>query len=122
MKPYYITNDIAVDPATEQRITGINLPMEMGAMIKKHIETLSCETINDIAFGKWDEAITDRLFAACGAATREEMIEAKNIAREIARRAESEKPDKCDKCEETKIANEIVSYIRSNFGEENNQH
>ena len=48
--------------------------------IKTHIGTLSADTRADIAFNRWDELMTDRLYSACGAETVEEMRSARESA------------------------------------------
>lgn len=48
--------------------------------INKHVETLSSDARADIAAGRWDEVMTDALYAACGATTPEEMAVARNFA------------------------------------------
>jgi len=48
--------------------------------IKGHLETLSADTRADIAAGRWDEVMTDRLYSDCGAETVGEMRSARESA------------------------------------------
>ena len=52
--------------------------------IKTHIETLSADARADIAAGRWDEVMTDRLYSSCGAETVEEMRSARDAAEQLA--------------------------------------
>lgn len=48
-----------------------------------YLATLSPEAISDIRAGRWDEVMTDGLYAAVGAATTEEMRDARESAEKI---------------------------------------
>ena len=54
--------------------------MNMKKQIRKHLQTLGSDAINDVATGQWDEAMTDALYACCGAATKEDMAKARLMA------------------------------------------
>lgn len=54
--------------------------------IKNHVKNASDEARRDMAASRWDEVMTDALYADCGAETQDEMA----TAREIAERAASE--------------------------------
>lgn len=53
-------------------------------IIAKHIGTLGQEALEDIAADKWDEVITDALYAYCGATTQAQMRQARAVARSAA--------------------------------------
>ena len=53
--------------------------------ITAHVKILSAEARADIAAGKWDEVMTDKLYAACAAQTADEMGEARSIAEAAAK-------------------------------------
>lgn len=52
--------------------------------IKAHLDSLPRSALLDIAGGKWDELMTDRLYSAVGAAGSESMSVARSVAEEIA--------------------------------------
>ncbi len=56
----------------------------MTEAITNHMATISAEARQDMAIGQWDEVMTDALYAACGARTREEMALARSLAMELA--------------------------------------
>ncbi len=45
-----------------------------------HARSLSAEAKADIIAGRWDEVMTDALYAACGAITAVDMVEARECA------------------------------------------
>lgn len=53
--------------------------------IKTHVNATSIVAKSDMSQGQWDEVMTDALYAACGAASQEEMREAKSIAENTAK-------------------------------------
>lgn len=57
---------------------------EFDALIETHVASLGADAVADIARGEWDEAMTDALYAACGAEDVETMAAARNIATAIA--------------------------------------
>jgi hypothetical protein len=54
------------------------------ASLTKYLATLSDATLIDIAAGKWDEVMTDHLYAIMGCETPEEMQDMRSAAEEAA--------------------------------------
>lgn len=52
--------------------------------ILPYIATLSPDTLRDIADEQWNDAMTDALYAACGASTAKEMAGARHLAKNYA--------------------------------------
>ena len=53
--------------------------------INTHVQNLNSDARADIAAGRWDEVMTDALYAACGPTTTQEMAGARATAEDIAR-------------------------------------
>lgn len=55
--------------------------------IAEHVAKMSEEAKRDMVAGRWDEVMTDALYAACGAETTAEMQEARDVAEQCANAA-----------------------------------